>query len=143
MSAKAAAALAVLAVVAAPGRLSAQVRVDQLYVLRIEGYVGAKPDGLRPLVSWVVSRQQTKYDLHVTKLQVLSGNTAYFNIITFLRPYTPAFRLAGDSQALAAFADVPRDQPIAMIGSMRFSRSISVFMLSTVEPLAQPSPTAG
>jgi len=143
MSAKAAAALAVLAVVAAPGRLSAQIKVDQLYVLRIEGYVGAKPAGLHPQVSWVVSYQRDKYDLHVTKLQVLSGNTAYFNIITFLRPYTPAFRLAGDSQALAAFAATPPNQPIVMVGSMRFSHTISVFMLGTVEPLAHPSPRAG
>ena len=139
MSAKVAAALAVLAL-AAPGQVAAQIRTDQIYMLRIEGFVGAKPAGPRPLVSWVVTHQQTKYDLHVTKLQVLSGNTAYFNIITFLRPYTPAFRLAGDSKALAAFADVPPNQPIVMIGSMRFSRSISVFMLGTVEPLAQPTP---
>ena len=143
MSAKVAAALALLVACAAPDRAAAQVRTDQIYMLRIEGFVGAKPAGLHPLVSWVVTHQQTKYDLHVTKLQVLSGNTAYFNIITFLRPYTPAFRLAGDSNALAAFADVPPKQPIVMIGSMRFSRSISVFMLGTVEPLAQPSPAAG
>ena len=142
MSAKVAAALAVLAL-AAPGQVAAQIRTDQIYMLRIEGFVGAKPAGLRPLVSWVVRHQRTRYDLHVTRLQVLSGNTAYFNIITFLRPYTPAFRLAGDSKALAAFADVPPNQPIVMIGSMRFSRSISVFMLGTVEPLAQPSPAAG
>jgi hypothetical protein len=117
------------AALAAPRRARAPVSV------RIEGYVGAKPSGVRLLASWKVNRGRDVYQLHVTKLQVLSGDTAYFNIISRLEPYPVAFALAGDSAALATFATTPPDHKIAIKGYLRLDVGTRILMVSTVEAM--------
>jgi len=134
---------AALLVLAARHDARAEQGVAYPLSVRIEGFVGAKPQDLKPLVSWQVGRGRTVYQLHVTVLRVLSGQAAYFNIISRLEPYRPAFWLAGDRKALAAFASTPAGQPIAIMGYLRLDRTTRVLMLSTVEPLPAPSPPPG
>jgi hypothetical protein len=145
----------------APGRAAAAVLATLLLVccqvgraqgrhvapilVRIEGFVGAKPEGLRPRVNWRVSSGRNTYELHVTRLQVMSGNVADFNIITHLRPYRTAFSLAGDRQALEAFGATPAGQQIAITGYLRIDRAARILMVSRVERLgaaATAGPTA-
>lgn len=109
-------------------------------LVRIEGFVGAEPANLRPLVSWRVSDRRDTYDLHVTRLQVMSGNVANFNIISRLRPYRTAFSLAGDRQALETFAATPAGQQIAITGYLRIDRAARILMVNRVEPLGAPAP---
>jgi len=112
-------------------------------LVRITGYLGPKLERRILLTSWKVNRGRDIYDLRVIKLDVLTGNTAYFNIVNQLEPYSPAFEIGGDDKALAEFLATPPGEPIVMIGSLRIDSPARILMLSTVErtSFATPPPS--
>ena len=112
-------------------------------LVRITGYKGPKLEKPILLTSWKVNRARDIYELRVIKLDVLTGNVAYFNIVEALEPYTPAFEIAGDNKAMAEFFAAADGEPFVMIGSLRFGTN-RILMLSTVErsSFTTPSPEA-
>ena len=113
------------------------------YLVRITGYLGPKLERPILLTSWKVNRGRDIYDLRVTKLDVLTGNIAYFNIVTALEPYSPAFEIAGDDTGVAEFVATPPGQTMVIIGSLRINPAARILMISTVERSGlTPSPSA-
>ena len=110
--------------------------------LRIEGFVRPKPDGVVPQATWVVHVQGKEYTLQVMRLEVLRGNTAYFNVIAALEPYTYAFTVYGPDDALRTFTQAPPDQAFAIIGSAQLAQLPGLFFISSIEALAAPTPSA-
>jgi hypothetical protein len=111
--------------------------------IRITGYLGPKRDIPILVTSWRVNRGRDVYDLHVTKLDVLSGNVAYFEIVQQLVPYDIAFSIFGDDEAIAAFLAAPPGQPIVILGYLRIDLAARTLMMSSVEPLAASTPSPG
>jgi hypothetical protein len=112
------------------------------YMVRITAYLGAKLDRPVLLTSWKVNRVRDIYDLRVVKLDVLTGNVAYFNIVNQLEPYSPAFAIGGDNEAVNAFINTPPGEPIVIIGSLRINSADRILMLSTVERTSFATPAA-
>lgn len=134
-------ALLLLAQAGAP-LAEAQRRVlGQPILVRITGYLGAKRDQPILVTSWKVNRGRDIYDWHVVKLDVLSGNTAYFNIVTQLDFYSPAFSIAGDDTAIATFLATPPGEMVVVIGYLRIDAARRVLTLDTVEPVPATTPT--
>lgn len=108
--------------------------------LRIEGFVGPKPAGLVTQATWVVRVQKKKYTLQVTRLDVLTGNTAYFDVIAALEPYPYAFTFYGDGQTLRMLTQASADQKIAIIGNAQMAQLPGVLLISSIEAVAAPTP---
>jgi hypothetical protein len=136
-------ALAMLLLVQAGAPLAEAQRrfLGQPILVRITGYLGPKRDKPILVTSWKVNRDRAIYDWHVVKLDVLSGNTAYFNIVTQLDFYSPAFSIAGDDKAVAAFLATPPGDMVVAIGYLRIDAAVRILMLDTVEPLVATTPT--
>jgi hypothetical protein len=115
--------------------------------LRIDTFVGPKPAGLVPEVTWVVRVQGNEYTLQVMRLEVLAGNTAYFNIIQALTPYMYAFTVHGDARALATLTQASPGQQLGIIANAQLAQLPGLLFLSSIEPLAAPqaapAPTTG
>lgn len=108
--------------------------------LRIEGFVGAAPPGLVTQATWVMRVQEKKYTLQVTRLEVLTGNTAYFDVIAALAPYPYAFTVYGDEPTLRLLTQTSPDQKLAIIGNAQMGQLPGQLLLSSVELLAAPTP---
>jgi hypothetical protein len=135
--ARAAAASVLMALASAT---SAQLVAPRSTLVRIEGYVGAKPQDPSLLVSWRINRDRDVYDLHVTQLFVLNGTLKPEQIIVGLRPYSPALSLTGNLPALDAFINAPAGQKVAITGYLHIEPPVRELILSTVAPM--PAPTA-
>jgi hypothetical protein len=112
------------------------------YLVRITGYLGPKLERPILLTSWKVNRGRDIYDLRVIKLDVLTGNIAYFNIVNALEPYSPAFEIAGDDKGVAEFVATPAGQPMVIIGSLRINPAARILMISTAERTSFSTPSA-
>ena len=108
--------------------------------LRIEGYVGAKAAGDVPQATWVVRVQDKQYSLQVMRLEVLTGNTAYFNVIAALEPYPYAFTVYGHDDALRTLTQAPPQQALAIIGSAQLAQLPGLLFINSIEPMAAPTP---
>jgi len=131
--------LAAVALLAATA-VSAQARPvgRQAYTVQIDGYVGTKPTSTPLEVSWTVSLKGEPYKLFVTKMKVLTGNTAYYNIIQALEPYQTAMTLVGDDDQLDLFATAPAQQQISVTGVLQFTGSAHYLMISKVDYIGSP-----
>jgi hypothetical protein len=131
-------------ILAAPESSATVFRHDVLSV-RIEGYVGTKPADVPLQVSWIVSVKGELYDLHVSKMVVLTGNVAYYDIITALQPYRPALTVIGDDEQIDLFATAPANQEIMVTGFFQFAGGARYLMLSSVDYVGEveqtPPPT--
>ena len=107
--------------------------------VRIDTFVGPKPAGAVPQVTWVVRVQGDEYTLQVMRLEVLAGNTAYFNIIQALTPYVYAFTVYGDAQALATLTGTPPGQQLAIIANAQLAQLPGLLFVSSIEPAAAPT----
>ena len=131
----------VVCVALAAATVQAQRRfLEGPVMVRITGYRGPKLEKPILLTSWKVNRGRDIYELRVIKLDVLTGNVAYFNIVEALEPYTPALEIAGDNQAIADFLAAPDGEPLVMIGSLRFGTN-RILMLDTVERTSFKTPS--
>ena len=111
--------------------------------LRIEGFVRPKRDGVVPQATWVVRVQEKNYTLQVMRLEVLTGNTSYFDIISALEPYVYAFTIYGDDDALRALTQALPDQRLVIIGTAQLNQLPGSFFLSSVDtvPALTPVPS--
>jgi hypothetical protein len=102
-------------------------------MVRVTGYLGEKRDDKGILLtSWHVNRGRAVYHWRVLKLDVLSGNIAYFNIVSQLEPYDPAFSIAGDNKGINAFINAPPGETIVVIGYLRLDAATRTLMIDTV-----------
>lgn len=109
--------------------------------IRITGYLGAKRDKPILLTSWNVNRGRDVYAWRVIKLEVLSGNIAYFNIVEQLEPYDPAFNIAGDTRGIDTFIATPPGEIFTVMGYLRFDGGFRTLMIDTVaRPAAETPP---
>jgi hypothetical protein len=111
--------------------------------VRIEGYVGKQPADAPVEESWTVSLKGESYQLHVTKLQVLTGSVAYYDIFTQLKPYHPTLTIAGEDADLDEFATAPAGEKIEVMGFLQFAGGARYLMVSSVEALGEATPTPG
>ncbi len=133
--------LAVIALVAALRVAAGQIQHPFPILMRIEGFVGAKPEGITSLARWVVAIDGAQYTFHVTRLQP-GADIAYWNILNRLEPLPVTLTLYGDPQLVQQFTRTPVGQPIALIGNFEFGPGPVTLQLTAVEPLATPSPSA-
>ena len=134
-----------LTALAAPARSAP--RDLEPYSVRLDGYVGTKPESAPVEATWTVSLKGEPLKLFVTRLEVLRGNVAYYELIQSLEPYRTALTIAGEDDQLDLFATAPADQKISVIGFMQFSGGARYLMVSQVDyvgaaPTAEPTPTA-
>ena len=108
--------------------------------LRIEGFVRPEPHGVVPQATWVVRVQHKEYTLQVMRLEVLRGNTAYFNVIAALEPYTYAFTVYGHDDALRTFTQAPPEQALAIIGTAQLAQLPGLLFINSIESMATPTP---
>ena len=135
-------AAAACALVALASATSAQLVAPPSTLVRIEGYVGAKPQEPNLVVSWRINRGRDVYDLHVTQLLVLNGTLRPEQIIVGLRPYSPALSFTGNLEALDAFVNAPAGQKLAIIGYLHIEPPVRELILSTVQPMPVPTQQA-
>lgn len=133
----------VLSALSWPAMCAAAGRFDSTPIgLRVEGFVGATPAGAVPQATWVVRVQGTEYTLRVMRLEVLTGNTSYFDIIAALEPYTYAFTVYGDDEAVQKLTQAPAGRTISMIGHAQLAQLPGLFFISSIIVMAVPTATA-
>jgi hypothetical protein len=104
--------------------------------VRIEGYVGDAPSGVKPDYTWTVDRGGKVYKLQVVKHESLSTTVSTMDIDEAVKPYQPNFRLAGDDKAVQAFTSAKAGERIRLMGDMRVAPSDRMIELDTVETVA-------
>jgi hypothetical protein len=127
-----------LLLLAAPGPAQSRPLTKQPLSVRVDGYVTSKPEEAPFEVDWTVRLKGENYRLYVSKLQVLTGNAAYYDVIRALEPYRPALTIAGDDRQLDLFATAPHGQKISITGFIRFNGGARYLMISDIEYIGQP-----
>jgi hypothetical protein len=109
--------------------------------MRIEGYVGSKPEGVSTQATWRL-RVHGKDDLvlHVTLLQVLTGDVAYFDVISALEFYPYAFAVYGPEESMQVLTQAAAGQKIGLLGTAQMSQLPGTLMLSSAELVMAPTP---
>ncbi len=134
------AALAVLALAAlgAPPR-AADARVRRPITLRIEGFLDAAPDGVRPqrTIEVRIGREKTR-SLAVTGISNQSQGPHGTTILNEVARFRPAFRLLGDAALVARLADAPKGARVTLTGNLSSGRSV-LLTVADVEPVAAPA----
>ena len=109
-------------------------------VMRVDGYVGEKPEQVKSLARWVVAVGDKQFVLHVTKLQPIGTDVAYWTILNALEPLPVTVTLYGDSQLIEQFSQTPSGRPIAITGNFEAGPGPVTLMLRAIDPLPIPSP---
>jgi hypothetical protein len=109
-------------------------------VMRVEGYVGEKPEHVTSLARWVVAVRDKQFVLHVTTLQPIGSDIAYWTILNALEPLPVTLTLYGDAELIGQFSSTPPGQPIAITGNFEAGPGPVTLMLRSIEPLPNPSP---
>jgi len=133
-------AVACLLLLVTAGATAARVRRVRPIQVRMVVYVGEKVEGTRPDFNWLVTCRGKRYELHVLKLDVLSGGVTPLDIDSAVAMYTVKFQIAGDKQALEHFAAAPPRQQVLMTGFMRLDAAARFIMLDTVDVGTMPAP---
>jgi len=132
--------LIALAIITAARAECGEIERLSPFLMRVEGFVGEKPEGITSLARWVVAIDGRQYPFHVTKLQPIGVDIAYWNILNFLEPLPVSLTLYGDPALLQRFTGAPPGTPIAITGNFQAGAGPVSLLLTTVEPLATPSP---
>ena len=109
-------------------------------VMRVEGYVGDKPEHVKSLARWVIAVDDRRFVLHVTRLRPIGTDIAYWTILNALEPLPVTLTLYGDPAVIAQFSQTPAAQPIAITGNFEAGPGPVTLMLRSIEPLPIPSP---
>jgi len=136
--------LALIAIAVSQRRSAAQIEHPFPFLVRVEGFVGPKPEAVKSLARWVVAIDGRAYTFHVMLLQP-SVDIAYWNILNKLEPLPVTVTLYGDAALLQRFIDTPPGQRIRVVGNFEAGPGPVTLQLASLEPLeaATPSATAG
>lgn len=113
---------------------AAQVVRPYPIVVRITGYVGPKPEGVTSLERWTVDVDGAPYTLHVTELQPIGVDIAYWTILNRLEPLPIAMTIYGSPDLLRAFTGAPTDVPMVIDGSLDLGPGPVSLLLRSVKP---------
>ena len=109
--------------------------------LRIYGYIGEKPADYTPLATWGITAAGKKYNFVCDKMDVLTGNTSYMDVVQALEPYKRnAFSLNGKA-AVKQFTEMKPGERMTMEGVLRSGGGARILMLDRVTPMPAPTPT--
>jgi hypothetical protein len=133
--------LGVMALAAAAPLATAQVHRHTPFLLRIEGFVGEKPEGITSLARWIMAVNGKQYQFHVTKLQPIGVDVAYWNILSNLEPLPVTLTLYGNPPLLRRFKKTPAGERIALVGVFQSGPGPVTLLLRTVESLGTPAPS--
>src|SRR5262249_51397568 len=111
-------------------------------LIRVEGFVGAKPEGGKSLGRWGVAVGGAQYTFHITKLVPIGVDIAYWNILNQLEPLPVTLTLYSNPQLLDAFTTAPAGVPIAVTGNFEFGPGPVTLMAASVELLPPSTPEA-
>jgi hypothetical protein len=129
--------LVLLAALPAHARRGAMVPIN----VRIIGYVGSAPAGVRPQSTWLLRDRHREYKLHVDQLIVRASGPSALDIDAALSPYDYRLQLAGDQATLDRFRALQPDQRVVIDGLLRLQAAARYLMLTRVEvDGATPSP---
>ena len=119
---------------ALPQRAASQVSRPYPILMRIEGFVGEKPEAVKALDRWTVAVGGATYTFHVTKLQP-SVDIAYWNILNRLEPLPITLTLYGDAELLQRFIDTRPREHIRMTGNFEMGPGPVTFQLAAIDQL--------
>jgi hypothetical protein len=105
------------------------------FQVRIQGYVGDPPAGVKPDYSWTVGRDGKVYKLQVMKHQSLSTTLSTLDINNKVYMYSPMFHLMGDDAAIKAFTTAKPGQLLEIMSDMRVDTQPGQIDLDTVKPI--------
>jgi hypothetical protein len=109
--------------------------------VRIIGYVGVAPAGVRPQATWLLRDGHREYKLQVDQLNVRASGPSALDIDAALSPYDYRLQLAGDREALDRFRALQAGQRVVIDGLLRLQAAARYLMLSRIEVDAvTPSP---
>jgi hypothetical protein len=110
-------------------------------VARITGFVGRKPEGVKSLARWVIAVDDAHFDFHVTKLEPIGVDIAYWNILNRLEPLPITATLYGDAELVRQFTAAPANSAIVVTGNLQLGPGPVTLLLKKVEPLLPTAPT--
>ena len=131
-----------LALSAVPPAQARRVRRSPI-LAQIDCHIGAKPEVGTVLATWNVRVKKQVVTMYVTRLQVLNGNVAYYNIISAFEPYRVPFTIMGEAATLDRIVEAHKDQQLRMQGSFQLSTIPGTYFISTLDVQQPPTPTAG
>jgi hypothetical protein len=137
---RAALALVALAALAASPR-TADARVRRPITLRIEGFLDAAPEGVRPqrTIEVRIGREKTR-SLAVTGISNQSQGPHGATILGEVARYRPAFRLLGDEALVTRLADAPEGARVTLTGNLSSGRNV-LLTIADVAPAAAAAPS--
>lgn len=110
------------------------------YKLRMDGFVGAPPQGRNEIADLQMRAGAKDVRFQVTRATVLSGNTMPATIFRRVRPYRPNFFLRGSQELVGRVENAADGDRLRIIGIWRpGSRNL---MVATVEPQPAATPPA-
>jgi len=115
-------------------RSAAQVIRPYPIVVRITGYVGPKPEGVKSLERWTVDVDGAPYTMHVTELQPIGVDIAYWTILNRLEPLPIAMTIYGSPDLLKAFTGASPNVPVVITGNLELGPGPVSLLLRSVEP---------
>jgi hypothetical protein len=110
--------------------------------VRMWTYVGEKPPDARPEFSWYVGFERKRYQLHITKMIVLTGSTMPLSIDSAVSMYPVQFQLIGEKTAVQHFLSTPPGELVQISGYLRIDGISRYFMLDHVTPAPTATPAS-
>jgi hypothetical protein len=115
-------------------------KAPRLHRLRMDGYVGAPPEGRRERADLQLRAGKKTVRFQVTSATVLSSDMLPTTIFSAVRPYRPNFVLRGPQAVIAKVADAADGARLRIVGGWR--RGSRDFLLSSVETQSGETPPA-
>ena len=133
-------ACATAAAVASRPRI-ADARVRRPITLRIEGFLDAAPDGVRPLRTIEVRLgKETSRPLAVTRIVNQGEGPLGATILGEAARYEPAFRLLGSKEIVARLVAAPQGSGVTLTGTLSSGRNVLLSVADVVPgPAASPA----
>src|SRR5262245_53401524 len=110
-------AVLLLALVVFP-RVSSGRVVMKSVRLRMEGYVGAPPEGRKEQADLILRVDDADRRFQVTKATVLSGDRLASDVFDQVAPYKPNFVVRGPKELLARLKDATPGTPLVVTGQV-------------------------
>lgn len=120
--------------------VAAAARVDGPIRVRIVGYVGEIPDGVRHQYKWRLTYQNREYLLYVVQLDLINTNMIPNDIDQAVKPNFSRFDVYGQPEVLTSFTAVPPRQQVLIFAFVRLGDPGPSISIDTVQPFPVPTP---
>jgi hypothetical protein len=128
-----------LPVLLLPGAVFA-VRNAPGFRLRMDGYVGPRPEGRREMADLLLRAGKKDVPFQVTAATVLSGEMLPTTVFARVRPYRPNFILRGNENLLRQVENAGPGERLRIVGLWRSgARDLLVSSIETPPPDHQPT----